>query len=110
MNYKQNERYERFTIVDADMIRDKRLSNADLGFLVRAKSFGPDWDFSVSGYTSLYPKDGRFAVTNTVNYLKQLKYISVVSKGRRENGQFKSKSITVFEKSNTVPVLDLDKR
>ncbi len=63
-----------FTMITNAAIRDPRLSNAELGLLVRMLRVVDDWHFSIAGLTSM-SRDGRDGIRSALGVLEQYGYL-----------------------------------
>ena len=89
------EQDDSFTVVTNTILRDKRLSMNAKGLLCTMLSLPPEWDYSFNGLVSIC-KEGKSAVRNTINELKEAKYIKI-SQSRSEKGYYQYK-YTVYRK------------
>lgn len=89
------ERDDSFTVVTNNILRDKELSMNAKGLLCTMLSLPPEWDYSFNGLVAIC-KEGKSAVRNTINELKEAKYIKI-SQYRSERGYYQYK-YTVYRK------------
>lgn len=89
------ERDDSFTVVTNTILRDNNLSMSAKGLLCTMLSLPPEWDYSFNGLVKIC-KEGKSAVRNTINELKDAKYIKI-SQSRSEKGYFQYK-YTVYRK------------
>ena len=89
------ERDDSFTVVTNNILRDKQLSMSAKGLLCTMLSLPPEWDYSFNGLVAIC-KEGKSAVRNTINELKDAKYIKI-SQYRSERGYYQYK-YTVYRK------------
>ncbi len=68
--YKDN-----FTIVDNDIFKDERLSLKELGLLCQLLSLPDDWNFSVTGLSTLH-KDGEDSIKAGIKKLEEYGYLT----------------------------------
>lgn len=94
--YRERNR-EQFTVISNTTIRDMRLSNRDLGALVRLLSLADNWRFSVKGLMAGHVMpDGREAISNALHSLERSGYLTrQLLKG--EKGVFGGCEWEVFE-------------
>ena len=84
-----------FTVVTNNILRNKELSMSAKGLLCTIFSLPPEWDYSFNGLVSIC-KEGKAAVRNAINELKEAKYIKI-SQFRNEKGYYQYK-YTVYRK------------
>lgn len=89
------EQDDSFTVVTNTILRDKTLSMSAKGLLSTMLSLPPEWDYSFNGLVAIC-KEGKSAVRNTINELKEAKYIKI-SQSRNEKGYYQYK-YTVYRK------------
>lgn len=89
------EQDDSFTVVTNTILRDKSLSMSAKGLLCTMLSLPPEWDYSFNGLVSIC-KEGKSAVRNTINELKDAKYIKI-SQSRSDKGYYQYK-YTVYRK------------
>lgn len=77
---------EGYTIMSNHHLRDKKLSHAARGLLSFMLSLPEDWDYSFNGLVAI-SKEGRTAIRNMINELKEAKYIKI-SRLRNSKGLF----------------------
>lgn len=64
-----------YTKVPNKILKDSRLSLADIGLLVYMLSLPKDWEFSVVGLSAILPHDGKDKIASIVKRLKSYGYI-----------------------------------
>ena len=84
-----------FTVVTNNILRNKELSMSAKGLLCTIFSLPPEWDYSFNGLVAIC-KEGKAAVRNSINELKEAKYIKI-SQYRNEKGYYQYK-YTVYRK------------
>ena len=84
-----------FTVVTNNILRNKDLSMSAKGLLCTIFSLPPEWDYSFNGLVSIC-KEGKAAVRNAINELKEVKYIKI-SQFRNAKGYYQYK-YTVYRK------------
>ena len=89
------EQDDSFTVVTNTILRDKTLSMSAKGLLSTMLSLPPEWDYSFNGLVAIC-KEGKSAVRNTINELKEAKYIKI-SQSRNKKGYYQYK-YTVYRK------------
>lgn len=89
------EQDDSFTVVTNTILRDKSLSMSAKGLLCTMLSLPPEWDYSFNGLVAIC-KEGKSAVRNTINELKDAKYIKI-SQSRSDKGYYQYK-YTVYRK------------
>jgi hypothetical protein len=89
------EKDDSFTIVTNNILRNKNLSMSAKGLLCTIFSLPPEWDYSFNGLVAIC-KEGKAAVRNAINELKDSKYIKI-SQSRNEKGYYQYK-YTVYRK------------
>lgn len=89
------EQDDSFTVVTNTILRDKSLSMSAKGLLCTMLSLPPEWDYSFNGLVAIC-KEGKSAVRNTINELKEAKYIKI-SQSRTVRGYYQYK-YTVYRK------------
>ena len=67
------EQDDSFTVVTNTILRDKTLSMSAKGLLSTMLSLPPEWDYSFNGLVKIC-KEGKCAVRNTINELKEAGY------------------------------------
>ena len=96
------EKDDSFTVVTNNILRNKNLSMSAKGLLCTIFSLPPEWDYSFNGLVKIC-KEGKCAVRNTINELKEAGYIEI-SKSRNDKGQYQYKYI-----AHRKPVLEREK-
>lgn len=89
------EKDDSFTVVTNNILRNKNLSMSAKGLLCTIFSLPPEWDYSFNGLVAIC-KEGKAAVRNAINELKNSKYIKI-SQSRNEKGYYQYK-YTVYRK------------
>lgn len=89
------EKDDSFTVVTNNILRNKNLSMSAKGLLCTIFSLPPEWDYSFNGLVAIC-KEGKAAVRNAINELKDSKYIKI-SQSRNEKGYYQYK-YTVYRK------------
>ena len=89
------EKDDSFTVVTNNILRNKKLSMSAKGLLCTIFSLPPEWDYSFNGLVAIC-KEGKAAVRNAINELKDSKYIKI-SQSRNEKGYYQYK-YTVYRK------------
>ncbi|MDO4465218.1 MAG: hypothetical protein Q4C57_11815 [Bacillota bacterium] len=88
---------ERYTVIANATIRDMRLSNKDLGALVRMLALPDDWDFTIEGLiVGKVMPDGKDSITRSLKKLEEYEYLNRIPQ-RGKNGVFKGYKWEVFE-------------
>lgn len=78
MNKVSRVKNKNFTTISNVFLRDKDLSIKSKGFLAVVMGLPDDWEFSINGICSIL-KEGKTAIYNTIDELKQLGYCKVVT-------------------------------
>ena len=78
MNKVSRIKNKNFTTISNVFLRDKNLSIKSKGFLAVVMGLPDDWEFSINGICSIL-KEGKTAIYNTIDELKQLGYCKVVT-------------------------------
>ena len=84
-----------FTVVDNEILRNNKLSLKAKGLLVILLSLPDDWEFSVSGLSSL-SKDGRDSTRSTLKELEEHNYLKM-EQTKNNDGMFGNVIYNVYE-------------
>lgn len=96
--YRERNR-EQYTIIANATIRDLRLSNKDLGALVRMLALPDDWNFTMEGLiVGKVMPDGKDSISRSLKKLEIYKYLNRIPQ-RGKNGVFMGYEWEVFESS-----------
>lgn len=90
---KQNK--ERFTVIDNNIVQDKRLSLKNFGLLIKLLSLPDNWEFSEKGLKVIVP-DGMSSIRSGLKDLQALGYLKR-SRVRDEQGRLCNVEWTVLE-------------
>ena len=85
----RQKRKKRFSIVDNNVIEDKRLSFKARGLLIYMLSKPDDWKFFTDELAKRSSKDGISAIKSALNEIEAAGYLSR-KQGHKKNGQFTS--------------------
>lgn len=95
MNKVNRKKTDNFTIISNVFLRDKDLSIKAKGFLAVVMGLPDDWDFTINGICSII-KEGKTAVYNVINELKEKRYCRIES-CRDEKGQMAGNDYFFYE-------------
>lgn len=95
MNKVSRIKNKNFTTISNVFLRDKNLSIKSKGFLAVVMGLPDDWEFSINGICSIL-KEGKTAIYNTIDELKQLGYCNVVT-NRDTQGRIIGNDYMFFE-------------
>lgn len=95
MNKVSRIKNKNFTTISNVFLRDKNLSIKSKGFLAVVMGLPDDWEFSINGICSIL-KEGKTAIYNTIDELKQLSYCKVVT-NRDTQGRIIGNDYMFFE-------------
>lgn len=95
MNKVSRIKNKNFTTISNVFLRDKNLSIKSKGFLAVVMGLPDDWEFSINGICSIL-KEGKTAIYNTIDELKQLGYCKVVT-NRDTQGRIIGNDYMFFE-------------
>lgn len=95
MNIITRVKNENFTVISNFFLKDKSLSIKAKGFLAVVMGLPDDWEFSISGICSIL-KEGKTAVYNTIDELKQCGYCKVTT-CRDERGRIVGNDYAFYE-------------
>ena len=99
MNKVSRVKNENFTIISNVFLKDKNLSIKAKGFLAVVMGLPSDWEFSINGICSII-KEGKTAVYNVIEELKDCGYCNVVT-CRDEKGRISGTDYTFYEEPQT---------
>ena len=86
-----------FARLDMETVRNRNLSNAEIGLLLRLINLPDSWKYSVTGFASVYHSDGRSALRSQIKSLETKGYLRCVRNQRNKHGQFLGSSLEIFE-------------
>ena len=95
MNKVSRIKNKNFTTISNVFLRDRNLSIKSKGFLAVVMGLPDDWEFSINGICSIL-KEGKTAIYNTIDELKQLGYCKVVT-NRDTQGRIVGNDYMFFE-------------
>ena len=87
---------ERYTVIDMNIVRDKRLSLKDLGLLVQLLALPDNWHFSEKGLEKIFEQDGKTSIRTAIKNLEDFHYLKRTQL-HDSNGKFIGVEWCVFE-------------
>lgn len=85
--------------LDMRTIKDTRLTNAELGLLLRLISLPENWQFSAKGMKAAYPKNGVTSVNTSIKGLREKGYVINVGQIKNDRGKYGETHMVVYELS-----------
>lgn len=95
MNKITRHKNENYSIISNAFLRDTNISLKAKGLLAIIMSLPEDWDFSISGISTLLP-EGKTAIYSAINELKEFGYCTMESV-RDEKGRVQGNDYSFFE-------------
>lgn len=99
MNRITRKKNDNYTVVSNVFLKDKNLSIKAKGFLAVVMGLPEDWDFSINGICSIL-KEGKTAIYNTINELKELGYCKVTVCRDEKTKMITGNDYSFFEEPN----------
>lgn len=87
---------ERYTVIDMNIVRDKRLSLKDLGLLVQLLALPDNWQFSEKGLEKIFERDGKTSIRTAIKNLEDFHYLKRTQL-HDSNGKFVGVEWCIFE-------------
>lgn len=81
-------------------LRNPKLSNAEIGLLLRLLSLPDSWKYSATGFASVYHSDGRSALNSQMKSLEAKGYVKRVRNAKDERGLFRGTTLIIHETLN----------
>lgn len=92
----RNSTRNKYTVISAQILQDKRLSLKDLGLLIKLLSLPDNWDFSEKGLMKILEKDGSTSIRTGLKHLEEYGYLTRETV-RDEKGRITDVEWTVYE-------------